>query len=178
MAGFNADILFFHPSTRILGNTVSKMETADFRFKVAEQSYLNHYFGAESIPLPYAYGGNLAIKERSPEMWEMMRSGMRIVHGTVVKTSTSKRSARTLVYDLNKQEVWVKKAKTKLGGQFAPELAWWEESFNPAMRGIGNVFYQPVIDLIVHRCISRLGTSYMLWKYPASSPRRWIVGFI
>ena len=74
---------------------------------------------------------------------------------------------RTSVYDLKKQEVWVKKAKTKLGGHFAPELAWWEESFNLAMRGIGNVSCQPVIDLTVHRCISRLyieGTPYMLWK--------------
>ena len=148
---------------------MSKLETADLRFKVAEQSYLNHYFGAVSIRLPYAYGGNLAIKERSPEIWKMMRSGMRIVHGIVAKTSTWKRSAERDVRPnagVRPQETGSlgQKAKPKWGGHFAPELAWWEESFNPAMRGIGNVFYQSVIDLIVHRCISRLGTPYMLWK--------------
>ena len=95
MVGFNAWILFFHPSTRIFKDMVSKLESTDFGLKDMEQSYSNHHFGAESVRLPYVYGGNLAIKERSPEMWKMMRSGMRIVHGTVGKTSTWKRSART-----------------------------------------------------------------------------------
>ena len=98
---------------------------------------------------------------------------MRIVHDTVAKTfdfetkCPNEMCDRTLVYDPKKQEAWVKQAKTKWGGHFALELVWWEESFNLAMRGVENVSCQPVIDLAVHRCISRLyieGTSYMLWK--------------
>jgi len=46
---------------------------------------LNHYFGAQAVRLPYAYGGNLAIKERSPEMWEAMQKDMRIIHYTLGK---------------------------------------------------------------------------------------------
>ena len=55
-AGSNAGILF-HPSTRIFGDTVSKLERADFGLKDAEQSYLNHYCGAESVLLPCDKGG-------------------------------------------------------------------------------------------------------------------------
>ena len=144
-AGFNAGILFFHPSTRIFEDMVSKLETTDFRLKDAEQSYLNHYFGAESVRLPYAYGGNLAIKERSPEMWKAMQADMRIVHYTVVKPFDSETKCpdgmcdQTLVYDLKKQEDWLEKAKTKWGGHFAPELTWWEDSFNSVMGEIGNL---------------------------------------
>ena len=144
-AGFNAGILFFHPSTRIFEDMVSKLETTDFRLKDAEQSYLNHYFGAESVRLPYAYGGNLAIKERSPEMWKAMQADMRIVHYTVVKPFDSETKCpdgmcdQTLVYDLKKQEVWLEKANTKWGGHFAPELTWWEDSFNSVMGEIGNL---------------------------------------
>ena len=47
---------------------VFKLESTDFKLKDAGQSYSNHRSGAESVRLPYVYGGNLAIKERSPEM--------------------------------------------------------------------------------------------------------------
>ena len=56
-AGLSAGILFFHPSTRILEDTVSKLETTDLRLKDAEQSYLNHYSEAESVRLPCDTGG-------------------------------------------------------------------------------------------------------------------------
>ena len=43
---------------------MSKLESTDFGLKDPEQSYLNGYVGAESVRLPYAYVGNIAIKER------------------------------------------------------------------------------------------------------------------
>ena len=107
---FNAGILFFCPSTEIFEDIASKLETTDFRLKDAEQSFLNHYFGAQSVRLPYAYGGNLVIKERSPEMWKAMQSDMRIVHYTLVKPFDSKTKCpnevwdQTMVYDLKRQE--------------------------------------------------------------------------
>ena len=72
--------------------------------------------------------------------------------------------------DLKKQETWVKEAKTKWGGHFVPELAWWEESFSLTMREIGNLcsaslffffrflfivrgYRQPVIALIAYHCL-------------------------
>jgi len=142
--GFNAGILFFRPSTEIFKDMLSKLETTDFRLKDAEQSYLNHYFGAQSIRLPYAYGGNLAIKERSPEMWKAMQADMRIIHYTLIKPIDSSAKCpngmcdQEEVYDLERQEAWLKTAKTKWGGHFAPELTWWEESFNLMMGEIGD----------------------------------------
>jgi len=144
-AGFNAGILFFHPSTEIFEDMRSKLETTDFRLKDAEQSYLNHYFGAQAVRLPYAYGGNIAIKERSPDMWDAMQSDMRIVHYTLVKPFNSRTKCpkgmcdQEKVYDLKSQEAWLETAKTKWKGHFAPELSWWEESFNVAMKEIGDL---------------------------------------
>ena len=118
---------------------VSKSEMKDFRLKNAERSYLNHHFGVESVQLSYAYGGNLAIKEPSPEMWKATQSDTRFVRYPAVKPSDfeskypNKVCDQTLVYDIKKQEGWVKKAKTKWGGHLVPELARWEESFNLAM---------------------------------------------
>jgi len=143
-AGFNAGILFFRPSTEIFKDMLSKLETTSFRLKDAEQSYLNQYFGAQTVRLPYAYGGNLAIKERSPEMWKGMQADMRIVHYTLVKPFARLKCPdgvcdQAEVYNLQRQEAWLKKAKTKLKGNFVQELTWWEESFNQVMREIGDL---------------------------------------
>ena len=56
---------------------VSELEVTDFRLKGAEQSCLNHQFGAESVRLSYAHGGDLAIKKPSPEMWKAMQPDTR-----------------------------------------------------------------------------------------------------
>ena len=166
---------------------MSKSETTNFRLKNAEQSCLNHYFGAESVRLLYAHGGDLVIKERSPEMLKAMQSDARIVHYAAVEPTDpeSKRPNgvydQILVYDIKKQEGWVKKAKTKWGGIWLPG---WPGGrvFQPGDGGaLGPVSHQPVIVSIVRCCNSCLyieGTPYMLRRYPASLPRGWIVGFI
>lgn len=144
-AGFNAGILLFHPSTEMFKDMMSKLETTNFRLKDAEQSFLNQYFGAQSVRLPYVYGGNIAIKERAPEMWKSMQADMRIVHYTLVKPFDSKMKCpdgmcdQTKVYDLGRQEAWFRKAKAKWKGHFVPEMTWWEESFNLVMREIGDL---------------------------------------
>ena len=80
-----------------------------------------------------------AIKERSPEMWKVMQSDMRIVHHTLVKPFDSKVKCpngvcdQAMVYDLKRQEAWLEKAKSEWGGPLAPELTWWEEPFNLMM---------------------------------------------
>ena len=63
---------------------------------------------AESVRPPYAHGRNLAIRERSPEMWKAMQSDMRIVHYTAVEPSDFESKCpngvrdQTLVYDIKK----------------------------------------------------------------------------
>lgn len=143
--GFNAGILFLNPSTEIFKDMISKLETTKFRLKDAEQSYLNHYFGAQAVRLPYAYGGNLAIKERSPEMWEAMQKDMRVVHYTLVKPFDARAKCPDgicdpeKVFDLKRQQNWLSTARRKWKGLFIPELAWWEESYNLMLGEIGDL---------------------------------------
>jgi hypothetical protein len=142
--GFNAGVLLFHPSTEIFKDMISKLETTNFRLKDAEQSYLNHYFGAQAVRLPYAYGGNLAIKERSPEMWEAMQKDMRIVHYTLSKPFEFKMKCPggicdpKQVFDLNRHQNLLTATKKKWKGHFVQELTWWEDSFNLMMKEIGH----------------------------------------
>lgn len=142
--GFNAGILLFHPSTEVFRDMVSKLETTDFRLKDAEQSYLNHYFGAQAVRLPYAYGGNLAIKERAPEMWEAIQKDMRIVHYTLVKPFENKMKCpagicdQEKVFDLKRLRGVISAAKRKWKGHFVQELTWWEDSFNVMIEEIGH----------------------------------------
>lgn len=142
--GFNAGILLFHPSTEIFRDMMSKLETTSFRLKDAEQSYLNHYFGAQAVRLPYAYGGNLAIKERAPAMWDAMQSDMRIIHYTLVKPFQSKMKCPggvcdpEKVFDPKRQRDWFNKAIKKWKGHFVSEFTWWEESFNRVIEEIGD----------------------------------------
>ena len=143
--GFNAGVLLFHPSTKVFEDMVSKLETTKFRLKDAEQSYLNHYFGAEAVRLPYAYGGNLALRERSPEMWEGIQADMRIIHYTINKPFNARMKCPggicnpKEVFDLKKQQAWLDKAKGKWKGHFVPELTLWEDSFKLMMDEISDL---------------------------------------
>lgn len=143
--GFNAGVLFFHPSTEIFNDMVSKLETTKFRLTDAEQSYLNHYFGAQAVRLPYAYGGNLAIKERSPEMWSAMQKELRIIHYTLNKPFDSELKCPggicdpEEVFDLKRQQEWLNTVKKRWKAHFAPELTWWEDSYNLMMEEIGDL---------------------------------------
>ena len=143
--GINAGVLFFHPSTEIFNDMISKLETTKFRLYDAEQSYLNQYFGVQGVRLPYAYGGNLAIKERSPKVWEALQADLRIVHYTINKPFQFELKCPggicdlEEVYDLKRQEKWLIKAKTKWKGHFDREITWWEESYNQMMKEIGDL---------------------------------------
>lgn len=143
--GFNAGILLFHPSTAMFKDMVSKLETTTFRLVDAEQSFLNHYFGAQAVRLPYAYGGNIAIKERSPEMWQGLQKDLRIIHYTLSKPFDAEPKCPDTIcgpeeiFDLERHEEWLEITKTKWEGHFAPELTWWEESFKLMMYEIGDL---------------------------------------
>ena len=61
---------------------LEKLETAVYPFLMAEQALLNV---SQVTRLPLAYNANLAIKPRSPKLWETMEDDMRIVHYTLDK---------------------------------------------------------------------------------------------
>ena len=61
--------------------TSTSIEIGDKKGRVERRgAALNHYFGAKAIRLPYTYGGNLALRERSPGMLEGMQADMMIAH--------------------------------------------------------------------------------------------------
>ena len=62
---FNAGVMFIRTSTDVFHDMVEKIGTASYRAEDAEQSFLNHYYGAEVVRLPYVYNGNQALKKRS-----------------------------------------------------------------------------------------------------------------
>ena len=78
-------------------------------------------------------------------MWKGMQADMRIVHYTLVKPFDFQTKCPngmcdlSKVYDLKKQDAWLKIAKTKWKGNFVPELTWWEDSFNVMMKEIGDL---------------------------------------
>jgi len=124
--GFNAGMLFLRPSSAIFQSMTSQLATANYPLMDAEQSYLNHFFGAEAVRLPYAYNGNLAIKMRKPEMWKATLSEQRIIHYTLHKPFLQGDYEEVPFEQmedriLDQAEGW--------GGAFMEETLWWGSMF-------------------------------------------------
>lgn len=75
------------------------------------------------------YGGNLAIKERSPHLWAAMERDIRVVHYTLVKLFPSRTG---LMLSVEALQDFIKQEKKK-GGMFVQEVQWWDDNWN-AMR--------------------------------------------
>ncbi|KAA1479178.1 nucleotide-diphospho-sugar transferase [Dentipellis sp. KUC8613] len=138
---FNAGVLVLRPATRVFRALLAHMEDARFPPGEAEQAYLNLYFGAEVVKLPYVYNANLVIKVRSPSMWSFMSrsDALRIVHYTKPKPFPFQnperyRGGRWL--DQAREEVAVKVAEAKAyrGGLYREEMGWWEETWQEMER--------------------------------------------
>ncbi len=123
---FNAGVLLVRPSTSIFNSLVAQIGSADFPPVDAEQSYLNHYFGAEVVRLPYAYNANLAIKGKSVKLWEGMQAEQRVVHFTLIKPFLGPKYAPVEFEDL---EEHVQQVAETTGKMFREEMLWWGEMF-------------------------------------------------
>jgi len=130
---FNAGVLFLRPSTAIFNDMVSKLTTARYPLQDAEQSFLNLYFGAEVVRLPYHYNANLAIKERALPVWLGTRHEHRIVHFTLVKPFIG-RGPEYKVVPFDEVERFVGEIKEADGGMFKEEILWWGEMFEDMKR--------------------------------------------
>ncbi|TFY52720.1 hypothetical protein EVG20_g10431 [Dentipellis fragilis] len=137
--GFNAGVLALRPSTAVFESLLAQIDVARFPLRMAEQAYLNYYFGAEAVRLPHVYNANLAIKMRSPRLWDFMRrsDAIRVVHYTTPKPfdvnprlegeSTGMASAEALLRDA-RERMWVMgEAKRSHGGIYEEEIGWWED---------------------------------------------------
>lgn len=122
----------------------------------ADQSFLNAYYGASAVRLPYAYNANLAIKVRSPGLWGALvgaggGSGeMRVVHYTLVKPFVRVREVDAEDGRESKLKVLLgeglravmEEAQRERGGLFKEEVAWWWDAYEGMMRERGDEIEQ------------------------------------
>lgn len=130
VVGFNAGVLFLRPSSEVLKDMKSKLETAHFNLEQAEQAFLNVYFAPKTTRLPYIYNGNLAIKQINPSVWESIKNEMKVVHYTVLKPfwyGAAIKSTWGSTLDSVRQSVVA--ARPAHGGQFFEEIGWWSEAW-------------------------------------------------
>ncbi|KAA1470683.1 nucleotide-diphospho-sugar transferase [Dentipellis sp. KUC8613] len=131
---FNAGVLALQTSTKVFDNMIARMDGAQYPLRMAEQAYLNLYFGAETVKLPYVYNANLVIKLRSPRLWHFMSKAMRVVHYTMPKPfpldpalgptgEGSLEDARVKVREA------IDDAKSIHGGLYKEEIGWWEDAW-------------------------------------------------
>ncbi|EMD35287.1 glycosyltransferase family 8 protein [Gelatoporia subvermispora B] len=124
--GFNAGMLFVRPSSAVFDEMMSQIGTAQYKAQDAEQSFLNHYYGADAVRLPYAYNANLAIKRRKPELWTDLKRSARIVHYTLVKPFLQ---GDYETVDLDELDRNVVRQYGAWGGIFKEELDDWAEAW-------------------------------------------------
>ncbi|KAI0375910.1 nucleotide-diphospho-sugar transferase [Pilatotrama ljubarskyi] len=82
---FNAGVLFVRPSTTAFRDLVAHINKARYPHQDAEQAFLNVFYGADTVRLPYIYNGNIAIKLRNPRLWEGLQDELRLIHFSLVK---------------------------------------------------------------------------------------------
>ncbi|KAI0078468.1 nucleotide-diphospho-sugar transferase [Panus rudis PR-1116 ss-1] len=123
---FNAGVLFLRPSTSVFHDMISKVSRARFPPQDAEQSFLNHFFGAEVLRLPYAYNGNLAIKRRAPVLWQTTTPERRLVHFTLLKPFLGHHYVEVDFDDMDDHVVMMSK---EMDGFFEEEVLWWGQEF-------------------------------------------------
>lgn len=119
---FNAGVLFIRPDTSLFHTMVDRIPAARFPPAAAEQAFLNQYFATDAVRLPYAYNGNLAIKKRSPQVWEGIRREMRVLHYTLAKPFLTKDWRGV---PLDKMLERVQEVANVHGGIFREEMLHW-----------------------------------------------------
>ncbi|KAJ7643632.1 glycosyltransferase family 8 protein [Roridomyces roridus] len=132
---FNAGVLAYRPSSAVFDDMLQKLQTASYPLKQAEQAFLNLYFGGTAMRLPYIYNANLAIKQRSPILWERLVPEMRVIHYTTVKPFQEHMDAILSPEEL--EEVMDRGARRE-GGFFREEVGWWREAYERMMREHGD----------------------------------------
>ena len=126
---FNAGVLAFRPSTAVFEDMKLKVETASYPLKQAEQAFLNLYYAGKGLRLPLVYNSNLAIKQRSPVLWDAIKDEMRIVHYTSVKPFLDDTRSSSTILTPDEQMEAIRLAMRRENGFYTEEVGWWREAF-------------------------------------------------
>ncbi|KAI0373083.1 nucleotide-diphospho-sugar transferase [Pilatotrama ljubarskyi] len=126
---FNAGVLFLRPSAAVFRQMMDLIYTAEYWRHEAEQAFLNAFFAPDVARLPYAYNANLAIKARSPAVWEGMRDDVRVIHYTMVKPFTRDNKGYALV-PMDELEANARRRSAEEGGVFVEEMEYWAQTWH------------------------------------------------
>ncbi|KAJ7199177.1 glycosyltransferase family 8 protein [Mycena pura] len=129
----NAGVLLIRPSSTVLEDMLSKLETASFPLHEAEQAFLNTYFAPKMLRLPYIYNGNLAIKMASPNVWRAIKNELRIVHYTAVKPFWYLSDDVDIKWNQNWKQS-IRKSMEAQKGKVREELEWWSDAWDELMQ--------------------------------------------
>ncbi|KAF7369371.1 Glycosyltransferase family 8 protein [Mycena venus] len=139
---FNAGVLAYRPSSAVFDDMRQKMEIARYPLKQAEQAFLNLYFGGTALLIPYTYNANLAIKTRSPVLWQRLADEMRIVHYTVLKPFLLDGQPSNAILNAEEVELAIDQSSRREGGFFREEVAWWQAAYRTMMLDRGHAIRQ------------------------------------
>jgi len=119
-----------------------KWPSARYPAGAADQAFLNLYFGGKGVRLPYAYNGNMVIKERSRALWdELMESDMRVLHYTLVKPfwddSMLEHGKGKPMTPEEVRNYTEEVAAKRMGGRYADEVGIWREVFEKMWKEYG-----------------------------------------
>lgn len=126
---FNTGVLVVRPNTTILENMEQHLEIAKYPPGEADQAFLNLYFGGKVVELPYAYNANIAIKKRSPALWEGLMEEMRVVHYSLVKPFFHASITSTILTSEGLGEAMAR-AGNQYDGLYRTEVGWWRDAYN------------------------------------------------
>lgn len=141
LVDFNAGVLFLRPSTEVFETMLTTIGSAQYPAAMAEQAYLNVFYSANAVRLPYAYNANLAIKVRSLEIWETIMQEARIVHYTLRKPFLTMKLKPVKDMDDLERNV-VKVGNTLEHGLFRGEFDDWLAVWKATYQTYGEAFAQ------------------------------------
>ncbi|KAJ6479083.1 glycosyltransferase family 8 protein [Mycena sanguinolenta] len=135
---FNSGVIAYRPSSKVYEDMRRKLEIAEYPPKQADQAFLNLYFAGTSVHLPYIYNANLAIKARSPVLWERLADEMRVVHYTTLKPFIHNGRSSNAILTPAEIEEAVEQGARRESGFFEEEVGWWKAAYQGMMFEYGN----------------------------------------
>lgn len=139
LTDINDGVMFLHPSTAVFETMLTTISSAQYPAAMAEQAFLNVFYGANMARLPYAYNANLAIKARSLELWKNLMEEARVIHYTIRKPSlTEKCKPVKHMIDLERNVADV----ANKHGLYHEEFENWLAAWNATYRTYGEAFAQ------------------------------------
>ncbi|KAH8834212.1 nucleotide-diphospho-sugar transferase [Flagelloscypha sp. PMI_526] len=122
----NGGMMVIKPDSRVHADLIYKMETSQFNLEWAEQNFLNLYFGAQALRLPWLFNANVWIKMASPNLWEAMKEELVVIHYTSAKPIPNIQSELLLTWEEMERAIYW---QIESQPDWEEELIWWQRQW-------------------------------------------------